>query len=626
MKGKRLLSFLLALALCLSLAACGTQTPPKESGEKESTAAGEKTADEGEKKLHFTPGLYTEKTNGHNGAIEVKVEFTDAEIKDIAIGKNEETETVAKAAFERIPEAILKHQSVAVDSVSGATVTSAAIKEAVLAAADHAGADLTLLKKELPKATAKDPVKLEADIAIVGGGGAGMTAALAADDAGKSVILLEKNAMLGGHTAFSGAYVLITGSKLQSEKYGIKNDTLQSVYDDIMKNGGGKSIPEDLKLYVDQMGPATDWINDHIQAPIPDKLTPLSENSVDRAMVYEGAGFGLNEVYKKKMAESKVDVHLDTKAKDLIVENGRVVGVQAIDKEGTTVEVRAKAVLLATGSYGARKDLLPKELDNFVFYGAQLAQGEGMEMAQRIGADVVNQGYVELFENGVEWKPGIAKSTYNGSMAAWDVSGILVDREGKRVVNERAAGIDIVKQMAKQPDGRLFLLMDQKTFDHFRDNVGGYGISQEMLDGWLENNGKDAPYFAHAEMLEDAAKIVQVDPKNLKETVDRYNSFVDKGKDEDFGRDAAYMTAKIGEGPYYLVEQKPRFATTLGGLKINPKLQVINQEGKVIEGLYAAGDVAGGARGNDSIPGSDVGWALTSGYFAGKTISDLLSE
>lgn len=626
MKGKRLLGFLLALALCLSLAACGTQTPPKDSGEKESTAAGEKTADESEKKLHFTPGLYTEKTNGHNGAIEVKVEFTDAEIKDIAIGKNEETESVAKAAFERIPEAILKHQSVAVDSVSGATVTSAAIKEAVLTAADHAGADLTLMKKELPKAPAKDPVKLESDIAIVGGGGAGMTAALAADDAGKSVILLEKNAMLGGHTAFSGAYVLITGSKLQSEKYGIKNDTLQSVYDDIMKNGGGKSIPEDLKLYVDQMGPATDWINDHIQAPIPDKLTPLSENSVDRAMVYEGAGFGLNEVYKKKMAESKVDVYLDTKAKDLIVENGRVVGVQAIDKEGTPVEVRAKAVLLATGSYGARKDLLPKELDNFVFYGAQLAQGEGMEMAQRIGADVVNQGYVELFENGVEWKPGIAKSTYNGSMAAWDLSGILVDREGKRVVNERAAGIDIVKQMAKQPDGRLFLLMDQKTFDHFRDNVGGYGISQEMLDGWLENNGKDAPYFAHADMLEDAAKIVQVDPKNLKETVDRYNSFVDKGKDEDFGREAAYMTAKIGEGPYYLVEQKPRFATTLGGLKINPKLQVVNKEGKVIEGLYAAGDVAGGARGNDSIPGSDVGWALTSGYFAGKTISDLFSE
>lgn len=624
MKGKRFLSLVLALALCLTLAACGANNGD-ENGDPNSLNE-QKTENEEEQELSFKPGSYKAEAEGHNGMVELEVEFTDDAIQSIKIGDNEETEVSAKTCFEEYPQSIIDHQSVNVDTINGATVTSNAIKNAVLDAAEQAGANPDLLKKEVAKNPEKDPISLESDIVIIGGGGAGMTAALAADEAGKSVILLEKNAMLGGHTAYSGAFALITGSKLQEEKYGIKNDSLELAYKDIYKNGGGKSIPGDLKLYVEQMGPATDWINEYIQVPIPDELTPLSENTVDRAMVYVNGGQGLYEAYKDKIDESNIDIHLNTKAEELITENGKVVGVKAKDSEGNTYKVMGKAVLMATGSYGARRDLLPERLDNFVYYGAQLAQGEGIEMAREIGADVVNQGYVELFENGVEWLPGIAKSTYNGSMAAWDVSGILVDREGKRVVNERAPGIEIVKEMEKQPDGRLFLFMDQATFDHFRDNIGGYGISEEMLDSWLENNGQDAPYFAHAESIDELAKILDVDAENLKETVDRYNSFVEKGKDEDFGREAKYMTAKIKEGPYYLVEQKPRFATTLGGLKINEKLQVINKEGQVIEGLFAAGDVAGGARGDDSIPGSDVGWALTSGFTAGKTISELISK
>lgn len=327
------------------------------------------------------------------------------------------------------------------------------------------------------------------------------------------------------------------------------------------------------------------------------------------------------------LKKTKVDVHLSTKAEKLIVDNSnKVICVEAKDVKGNIYKITAKATVLATGSYGAKKDLLPKELNNFIYYGAQLAQGEGMLMAQKIGADVVNQGYVELFENGVEWHTGIAKSTYSGSMATWKVSGILVDRNGKRVVNETAPGIEIVKEMSKQQDGRLFLLMDSNTFKAFRDNVAGYGISQEMLDKWLANNGSQTPYFVHGNTLEEVASILKIDGTALKNTVARYNSFVDKGVDEDFGRNAKKMTAKIGEGPYYLVEQKPRYATTLGGLKINENLQVINTSNQVIEGLFAIGDVAGGARGSDSIPGADVGWALTSGYKVGEILSKLLSK
>ena len=216
-----------------------------------------------------------------------------------------------------------------------------------------------------------------------------------------------------------------------------------------MKNGEEKSVPEDLQFFSENMGEAADWTIDYVGSGIPDDLTPLGENSVDRVMIYYGAGPGFIKSLTDKLEGTEVDIRTETKANKIIVEDGKVVGVNAEKSDGTPVTVKAGSVLLASGSYAANKDMLAEELQNFVYYGAQLAQGEGQEMAQDIGADVVNQGYVELFENGVEWMPGIAKSTYNGSMASWDVSEILVDRNGNRVLNERTAGINIVKEMAK---------------------------------------------------------------------------------------------------------------------------------------------------------------------------------
>lgn len=610
---KKIVKIILIGFMIIGLVACNNQNSP--------TTNENKTG-------HYKAGKYISKKSGHNGSLEVEVEFSENSIKSVKVLKSEETKALSGVVFEQMPKQIVENQSLKVDTLAGATITSYALLSAVEDCVKQAGGDVEALKNNSKKDSKQETINLKTDVLVIGGGAAGLTAAIRAGQAGLNVTLIEKNAMLGGHTVLSGAYSLVTGSKLQKEKYGIKNDTVKSVYDDNFKNGQEKSIPGDLKLFSENMGPATDWLNDEIKVPAPEKLTPLSENSVDRAIVYVGGGKGLIDSLAKFAKENikNMQINLSTKAEKLIVENDKVVGVEAKDNKGNSYKIMAKAVVLATGSYGARKDLLPENLNNFVYYGAQLAQGEGMTMAQAIGADVVNQGYVELFENGVEWTKGIAKSTYSGSMAAWTVSGILVDRNGKRVVNETAPGIQIVNEMAKQKDGRLFLLMDKNTFQKFRNNVAGYGISQEMLDKWLENNGKETPYFVHGNTIKEVADILKIDSKALQETIDRYNSFVAKGKDDDFNRDVKKMTAKIGEGPYYLVEQKPRYATTLGGLKINDKLQVINKSGKIIEGLFAAGDVAGGARGSDSIPGADVGWALTSGYKVGEVLSGLLSK
>lgn len=615
----------LVLALALPLSACSKENEVKETSEEKQETTVNETQESASKDMTIDDGSFEAVATGHNGEIKLSVTFNGNKIEAIDVKESSETPVVADTGFEEIIARILEHQTSNVDTITGATVTSNAVKSAVSKAIDEANGSEEFKRKV--EEEAQEAINLETDVLVIGAGGAGLSAAISADEEGHDVVLLEKNAMAGGHTALSGAFTLITGSKVQKDVYGVTDDSIESVYDDNMKNGGNESIPEDLKLYAEKMGEATDWTIDYVGSKIPEKLTPLGENSVDRAMIYEGAGEGFIQSLLDKLEETNVDFRKNTKITELIYEDGKVTGAKGEMSDGTPVEVKADAVLIATGSYAANKDMLPERLDNFVYYGAQLAQGEGQKMAEEIGADVVNQGYVELFENGVEWQPGIAKSTYNGSMASWDVSGILVDRSGKRVVNERSAGINIVKEMEKQEDARLFLVMDEDTYKAFEDNVAGYGITKKMLDDWFATDGEKVPYFAKADTLAELAEKVNIDPAGLEETVERYNTFVEKQNDEDFGRDPKYMTAKIKDnGPYYVVEQLPRFATTLGGLKIDNKLRVIDKDGNAIEGLYASGDVAGGARGNDSIPGADVGWAITSGYEAGRTISEFLKN
>lgn len=597
------------LLMGVSLAACGNKTNQPAQGDKDPTKENNESSVEAE--------IFQGKAEGHNGTVKVEVELSENEIFSIDVIESEETEHLAEPVYKTLPEDMIEHQSVNVDTVSGATITSGAFKRAVEDAIENSDFDPSIFDKKIEKELSTETIELETDMLVIGGGGAGLSAALKADQEGHSVILLEQCAMLGGHTALSGAYTLATGSEIQKE-LGVTDDTPEKAYKDIMENGGNKSQEDILTMYTEEMGEATDWTLDYVGVEAPEQLTPLPENEIDRALIYKDGGPALIEAYADKMEDTSVDLHLDTTATTLLTKDGKVVGAEAEAKDGTKYVITAKATVLATGSYGSRSDLLPEELENFVYYGASLADGKGLEMAQETGADLINMGDVELFENGVEWLPGIAKSTYSGSMAAWEKSGILVDREGKRVVSEKAPGKEIAKVQGEQEDATLFLLMDQETFDYFSENVAGYGISQEMLESWLENNGESGPVFANAESPVEVAKIAGVDPDGLIETVKRYNKFVENGKDEDFGRDPSYMNKKIEDGPYYLVEQKPRYATTLGGLLVNDKLQVINTNGEIIEGLYSAGDTAGGMRGDDSIPGSDVGWAITTGYVIGR--------
>ena len=607
---KRTLSLLLAFVMVLGLAACGGNTA------QETTAAATAASEEAG---IYTPGTYTGTAAGKNGDVKVEVTFSANAIDSVKVVEHSETAGISDGAIENIPTAIVENQSLAVDTVSGATITSDAILKAVADAVAQAGGDVEALKNAAAPAGEKEAKELSADVIVVGGGGAGMAAATRLAQLGKSVILVEKSGFLGGAISVSGGNQVVMGSQLQIDN-GVADDSVESMVADFEANGANKNNKEILTLFAENVGATTDWLVANCGITFEEGLHQLGEYSHNRELAYTGGGAGFAEAMRKAVEEAGVQVLLNTKAESLIADNGTVTGVKAASSDADYT-LTAGDVVLATGGYGANKDMLTDEMKSALYYGPASSTGEGIQMAQAVGAQTANMEYGKRYPNGIEVSEGMAKSTIAGNIVGWTMSAILVNKDGNRVVNEKASNRTILEEELKQEGGELYLLLDAETFEAWKAKLAPAGISDADIEKYLEANGTATPVFAHGETLEEAAAAAGINADNLKATVEKYNGFVAKGSDDDFGRAATYLTKTIGEGPYYIVEQKPRFATTMGGLVINTSMQVLNEAGEPISGLYAAGENCGQVMGDDSPSGANNAWALTSGKLAADAIA-----
>lgn len=607
---KRTLSLLLAFVMVLGLAACGGNTA------QETTAAATAASEEAG---IYTPGTYTGTAAGKNGDVKVEVTFSANAIDSVKVVEHSETAGISDGAIENIPAAIVENQSLAVDTVSGATITSDAILKAVADAVAQAGGDVEALKNAAAPAGEKEAKELSADVIVVGGGGAGMAAATRLAQLGKSVILVEKSGFLGGAISVSGGNQVVMGSQLQIDN-GVADDSVESMVADFEANGANKNNKEILTLFAENVGATTDWLVASCGITFEEGLHQLGEYSHNRELAYTGGGAGFAEAMRKAVEEAGVQVLLNTKAESLIADNGTVTGVKAASSDADYT-LTAGDVVLATGGYGANKDMLTDEMKSALYYGPASSTGEGIQMAQAVGAQTANMEYGKRYPNGIEVSEGMAKSTIAGNIVGWTMSAILVNKDGNRVVNEKASNRTILEEELKQEGGELYLLLDAETFESWKAKLAPAGISDADIEKYLEANGTATPVFAHGETLEEAAAAAGINADNLKAAVEKYNGFVAKGSDDDFGRAATYLTKTIGEGPYYIVEQKPRFATTMGGLVINTSMQVLNEAGEPISGLYAAGENCGQVMGDDSPSGANNAWALTSGKLAADAIA-----
>ena len=600
---KKYLSLILVLAMVLCMAAYGAAPA-------QATQAGT-----------YTPGTYTGVGAGKNGDITVEVTFSAEKIERITVVSHSETPSLSDAAIANIPTQIVESQSLGVDAVSGATYTSNGIVDAVADAVKQAGGDVEALKSVQIAAGEHVEEELATDVVVVGGGGAGMSAAVRLAELGQQVILFEKASFLGGAISVSGGNQVIMGSQLQADN-GVEDDSVESMVADFEANGAGKNNKEILTLFAENVGAATDWLVASCGIEFDAGLHQLGEYSHNRELAYTGGGAGFAERMRKAVERSGAAVYLSTKVESLLVEDGAVVGVKAVSTDGTKeYTVHAANVVLATGGYGNNKDMLTDEMKSALYYGPSTSTGDGIRMVEAVNAQTANMEYGKRYPNGIEVDTGIAKSTIAGNIVGWTMSAILVNADGNRVVNEKASNRTILEEELQQPGGMLYLLLDSETFEVWKTKLAPAGISEGDIEKYLAANGTTTPVFAHGETLEEAAAAAGVNAENLAATVEKYNSFVEKGEDADFGRNASYLTMKIGAGPYYLIEQKPRFATTMGGLVVNTNMQVLNQEGSAISGLYAAGETCGQVMGDDSPSGANNAWAITSGKLAADAIA-----
>ena len=569
----------------------------------------------------MTDGTYTGEGKGRNGTITVEVTVKAGKLDAVKVVKHTETVGISDAAVADFPKAIVAAQSTAVDAVAGATMTSEGIRAAVAQAIQKAGGDpAQFATAVVKKKAAKKLVKENADIVVVGAGGSGISAAVKAETLGANVILIEKMPVIGGATALNAGTLIATGSKYQREVMKETKDSPELAYKDIFTVGKNRNDPTLVKMVTERVGGVVDWLIYDMKIPYGPAATQYPDHSANRQLGVTGRSVNYLNLMREKFLGMGGKLMLQTRAQELIRDDaGKVVGVRATDKDGNTVELTSKAVILASGGYGAVKSMLPKEMSNYVFYGLDSETGDGYKMATAIGAGTINLDLVKMYPQGVETVPGHGLAATASSTDTMKKSGaIYVNKLGQRYVDENAALGVLTDMTVAQPDHIAYIVMDAKAWkEYVRKSLEDKLVpNEETLMTWtkIANNGR--PVMAVSDNLAEAAKTMGVDAEGLAKTVAHWNDMVKAGKDTDFNRK---ITGGLGEGPYYIVEQKVRYQTTLGGLKADADLRILDKAGKPIPGLYGAGCVVGGANGADSLTAMMNSWAIVSGVVSAES-------
>lgn len=534
----------------------------------------------------FIPGTYTASAKGFGGDVEVEVAVQENSIDSVKVTGDHETENIGTFAVSMLPDKILAAQTVNVDAISGATVTSKAILRALQDALKQAGCDIS----KLPEAeaadanAAKSDETVDCDICIVGAGGAGMTAAIKATEQGKKVVLLEMMPYAGGNTTKATGGMNAAETHYQKEQ-GIE-DSVETFIEDTMEGGHQLNNRDLVTIMAEKSAAAIEWL-DSIGAPLP-KVSFSGGATNQRIHAPEdGSGVGAFLVtrFLNKMDEIGVNVMYDTKATDLIVDNGAVVGVKA---EGKTANytINAKAVILTTGGFGNNQDMIVKyrsDLKGTVSTSAPGAMGDGIVMAEKVGADLVDIDQIQLHPTVEQGTSMLITESVRGDGA------ILVNQEGKRFTNELLTRDKVSAAELEQTGGYAYIIFDQRLRDGLK------AIEKYVSTG----------ITVQGDTIEDLAGQIDVDPATLAETLDTWNKAVAAKKDAEFERDTG-MDNDLSVAPYYAIKIAPGIHHTMGGVKIDTKAQVIDKSGNPIPGLFAAGEVTGGVHGGNRLGGNAV--------------------
>ena len=594
-------------------------------------------------------GDFTATAKGFGGDVSVTLTLTDGAITGCTAEGKDETQGVGSEAIAKMPGAIAESGSIAVDGVSGATITSTAIKEAAAAALTAAGLNPDDYKTAVENnATAEDST-VDADVVVVGAGGAGMTAAITAAAEGKTVVILESQSMVGGNSVratggmnagktvyqdeneFGESAGVEKTLKTAAEKYA-DNETITALaktvseqwaayqanptgyFDsvelmelDTMIGGKGINDPELVETLCANSADAIDWLDEHgITLHNVSSFGGASVKRIHRPVNAEGktvsVGSYMIPLLQENCEKAGVKMMLDTTATEILTDaNGAAVGVKATGASGETVTVNAKAVILASGGFGANLDMVVKykpELKGFMTTNAPGIQGQGIEMAEAIGAATVDMDQIQIHPTVEANTAALITEGLRGDGA------ILINEEGQRFIDEVGTRDVVSAAEIAQTGSYSWLVVDQAMAD-----------ASSVIQGYIKKG-----YTVTGTTYEELGKAMGVDAAAFAETMEKWNGYVEAKNDPDFGRTS--FANPLNTAPYYAVKVTAGVHHTMGGLKINANTEVLNEKGEVIPGLFAAGEVTGGVHGANRLGGNAVADFTVFGRIAGAAASD----
>lgn len=627
---KQCTAVLLCAALAFSMIGCAGQSVASSGDQPDSSMA-----------QMLTDGSYTGVSKGNNGDVTVKVTVSGGAISAVEVVEHSETAGISDPAIERIPSAIVENQSVAVDAVSGATNTSNAILNAVKDCIKQAGSAPENYMQKVEKPVSNTAVEYTADVVVIGGGGSGMSAALAAHQSGAKVIVLEKSAVLGGSSVMSlgmGAW----NSKFQQADPDTDFTAGEWLKDWLDQQNYMVSAPM-IYQYITESGETVDWLSENgvVFDYVGHNQEALDGDAIRTYHMWGGDGLSaaLNRFADTIENEGGM-ILTETAGKEILVENGAVSGVRAEKADGTTVNIKAKSVVVATGGYGASSDKMLELLgykSNGINTGAQV--GEGIDMAVAVGAEKQGESNVEF--HGAHSAFDLIADLPNGGASlnnmAVEPSALWINVDGYRFTNEDICydSAYVGNVTAAQGD-HYYVLVDQSYVDTLESEgkIGlgitmagaGFGSPAPEADATWDSlkaeleAGLENGVTVKADTLEELAEKAGINVKNLLATVENYNAACEAGEDVMYGKDPMFLVP-VENGPYYLIMGRSTELCTLGGLKITTDMEVVSTEGKVIPGLYSAGVDCSGSLYNNayvSYEGVTMGWAMTSGRLAGE--------
>ena len=631
MKKKNVLASLL-LAGAMFLTACG--------GSASSTSA-----------AGGVSGSFTGTAKGM-GEVSVTLTLTDNVITDCTAKGDEETPGIGSVVIEQFPGEVVEGNTINLDSISGATITSNAFVEAAKAALTEAGLNPDDYMAKADKTANGETVSYDADVVVIGAGGAGMTAAMTAADAGQKVVILESQAMVGGNSAratggmnaaktvyqdeneFDQAAGVEKTLATAAEKYA-DNETITALaktvseqwaayqanptgyFDsvelmelDTMVGGKGINDPELVKTLCEGTADAIDWLDENgITLHNVSSFGGASVKRIHRPVNEEGkvvsVGAYMIPLLQENCEKRGIDIVLNTTVDTILTDaNGAAVGVSGTDKDGNTVVVNAKSVILATGGFGANLDMVTQykpELAGFMTTNAAGAQGQGIEMATAIGAGTVDMDQIQIHPTVEANTAALITEGLRGDGA------ILVNANGERFVDEVGTRDVVSAAEIAQPGSYSWLIVDQAMVD-----------ASSVIQGYIKKG-----YTKTGATYEELAKELDVDPATFANTMETWNSYVEAKNDPDFGRTS--FANLLNNGPYYAIKVTAGVHHTMGGVTINSATEVLKEDGTVIPGLFAAGEVTGGVHGANRLGGTAVADFVVFGRIAGESAANYAS-